>query len=170
MTDINLAYGTVTDGGGNRTWLYPSLANDGSMLTFARRESFAAFAGTYTSLLVTDLGSPWVVSEHVMTYRGASVIPQSLEYSIDGSTWTSGGGTDSLVTTYDTEAEQTIKRHTWTYDTPVEAQWWRIKRVRVMDVTSYESYIYLATWAITGTAPGGGGSTVTETRRIYIVG
>lgn len=65
MADLNLS-GTVTDGGGTRTAINPTNANDGNADTYTYREPFAALAGVYTVMWETDLGSAQAIQQMVI--------------------------------------------------------------------------------------------------------
>lgn len=61
--DLNLLYGTVYDGGGDRTFADPGNANDDVPDSFASTPSAAVVAGTYVGYLETDLGIAMDVGE-----------------------------------------------------------------------------------------------------------
>jgi hypothetical protein len=93
--DLNLLYGTVSDGGGTKTWADPGNANDGVSSSYAVIGSYAAGTGTYEGYLESDLGSVFDVGELVVWGDyGCSSDPRAdpdngweIEYSDDGITW-----------------------------------------------------------------------------------
>lgn len=101
--DLNLLHGTVTDGGGDKTFNDPGNANDGVDTSIAEVPSYAAGAGTYHAYLETDLGAGYDVSEVVVwgdVECGADPIMHwSIEYSDDGSSWTPADYTASEMGT-----------------------------------------------------------------------
>lgn len=98
--DLNLLFGTDSDGGGNKTFSTPTEANDNDVSTNATVGSFAAGVGTYTGYLVADLGSAMQVdSLRVWGDTGCGTDPTggewSIEYSADNVTWTPASYTDT---------------------------------------------------------------------------
>ena len=90
MVDLNELDGTVTDGGGNKTFTLPGNANDGNNLSYSQVESFAG-SGTFTGYLDTDLGTAQPVAGFVLDQdTDCTFAPGSLSwwYSDNGSTWT----------------------------------------------------------------------------------
>ena len=65
MTDLNELHGTVTDGGGNKTFLNPQNANDGDYYTYAELGAFAG-GGFVQGMLDTDLGTAYPLSGFVL--------------------------------------------------------------------------------------------------------
>ena len=90
--DLNLLHGTVSDGGGDHTYLDPGNVNDGVADSVSADGSYAAAAGTYTSYLVSDLGAPYDVDTIDVwgDYECGSDATSGgwgIEASDDGSTW-----------------------------------------------------------------------------------
>src|SRR6476469_8954556 len=98
MADLNLLHGTVSDGGGSKTFTDPTNANDGASTTTVIG-AFAAGVGNYTGYLVSDLGAAYEVAELVVwgeyecstdPTATSSTAPDggwSIQYSDNGSSW-----------------------------------------------------------------------------------
>lgn len=152
MVDINLTLGTVTDGGGNRTFLTPESANDDDVATSARRNSFAYAAGTYQSILQTDFGSTQDIGTIVITGGiCGSTSPTvettaatfTLDGSADGSSWT--------AIAVDTDLDDTGHDGVTTL-TPTGSPSWRyIRIVHTITLASgfaFANYLHVKTWAV----------------------
>jgi hypothetical protein len=143
--DLNLSDGTVTDGGGSRTFTNPEQANDGDATTPARR---ASFAGTGTSILKTDLGTGFEI-ESVFILGGSGAVATAtgavvweLEHSDDGAAWTATAVTQSNGAIGD-KATSTL-----TLTAPSTHRYWRI--IHTYLGGGFTSNLWVSTWALSG--------------------
>lgn len=135
MVDLNLTYGTVTDGGGDRVFITPGNANDGSATSRAYRDAF--YGTVATSRLKSDLGAARLVSAATITYGLASPVRmQGLEHSADGSSWT-----DASPTITEADGVQTMA-----LAAAVSARYWRI--VHATTGSGYQYPIFVYTWEL----------------------
>jgi hypothetical protein len=146
--DLNLTDGTVTDGGGTKTFTDPTNTNDGAVGTHALRNSFAGGVGQ-TSILETDLGAPFEVAE-VLIVGGTGAVASNttamlwtLEESDDGSSWTPAPITQVNGFVSGTRATSTL-----TLDTPTTARYWRI--IHTTNYSGFHSNLFVSTWSISG--------------------
>ena len=122
--DLNLAFGTDSDGGGDRAVVNPTFANDGDLTTNAERISYYNGSGTDTWWVEADLGAAYEVEEIVV--RGSSTNPTfpdppwEIEHSPDGSTWTPAVGT------YVFNAATNPKTATLTLTSSETKRYWRV--------------------------------------------
>lgn len=153
MADLNLSHGTVTDGGGTRTFNSPSNANDGdgSPSSKAERLGFAAGSGTYTSILRTDLGAAYAADAMVVVgYENGSDPEWAVEYSSDGSSWSE---VTSLAHVWDGAYQDPAAtapqgKSSITFD-EVSARYWRIKHSTTISGAAYRAPLIVWTWEIT---------------------
>jgi hypothetical protein len=145
VADINLT-ATVSDGGGDRTFLNPTFANDGDVTTSARRVSFAA-PSAQTTILETDLGSAQLV-EYIDLVAGDGAVdtntsaePWDLESSSDGVSW-------SPVAITQTNGFVNLTRATsrLTLTTPATFRYWRI--IHTSASSGFVSNLWVSTWAV----------------------
>jgi hypothetical protein len=124
VADLNLLYGTVTDGGGSLTFTNPSYANDGNVSTGAVA---SAGVGSVTARLKTDLGSARdVAGFSLITDMNCSAAPDnwSFEFSDNGSSWTACPVT---VTGNDPVPSTSIRTYTYTIDAgTITHRYWRV--------------------------------------------
>jgi hypothetical protein len=149
--DLNLLHGTVTDGGGPKTFLNPGNANDGVAPSEA---TVMPFAGVAThSYLETDLGIAYAIAEHMVwgdweCSSDPTAGGWSIEYSDDGSAWTAADYTASRLGTPST-ADHRVR---FVLDSTETHRYWRIKALH--PTIGYNCGTSIFTWEIFGeTAP-----------------
>lgn len=149
-TDLALT-GTVSDGGGNKTFTDPTNANDGDLSTYAVRASFAGAGIEYKSILKIDLGGiERVASMTVIGGSGAAhgdFNPASwtVDHSADGSSWTSAPRTQVDI---DNSPMALICTSQLILDAVTTARYWRI--VHTVTTGGFESALFVKTWSIFG--------------------
>ena len=86
--DLNLLHGTDTAAGTNPP-LTPEYANDDNATTSATASAFVSGNGTFTNLVVADLGTAYdVTSMHWYSADGTANYLNVIEHSADGAAWT----------------------------------------------------------------------------------
>jgi hypothetical protein len=145
VTEVNGAFGTVSDGGGTRSFSSPTSANDGTTATWADRGAFAT-GSTETSILRTDLGGSYTVTTVYLragTWTTDLHVPWTLEASMDGSSWTAVP-VSSVHT--DTPATSTL-----TLTTATDGRYWRITHTIPNAALHFEEALRVYSWEINGT-------------------
>jgi hypothetical protein len=146
--DLNLSFGTDSDGGGDRPVIDPTFANDGDLDTYAGRSSFFS-GGTNSWWLEADLGSALEVTE-IVVIGGKGNAAESdpiwdIEHSDDGSSWATAVGTY----VWTPGVGSTPARATLTLTASATKRYWRIGE------TVGSGFIFplkVYTWEINGTA------------------
>lgn len=155
--DVNLAYGTMTAGGG-RPPASPTNGNDGNGSTYTTVSATIVGSGTYLSEWITDLGAAFAVSQMVITHTGPYTYPNldpsdtgagtwsdwrgRIAWSDDGSTWTDF--TPDVTETYD-------GMNTHTYDfAELTHRYWKLSAKRQFSGLNFTGYLQFDTWAIQG--------------------
>lgn len=145
-TDLNLQFGTDSDGGGIRPVTNPTYANDGNLSTSAGRASYYNGSGTDTWYLRADLGSAMQVDEIVIRGgKGNSGENQPIgnwapQFSDDNSSWTN-------VTGSQTNSATNPRTTTWALTGSPTHRYWRIRE----DVPSGFTYpLKVHTWQLNG--------------------
>lgn len=157
-SELNEPHGTVADGGGDKTFTNPTNTNDGDDATFATRNSFAGGAGTYVSILRTDLGAAYeVTGMTIVGGAGASgsdfdAVPWYVDWSDDGTTWTNTSMTqvDHADTPVLNSATSVI-----TLDTAATHRYWRIRHETTITGIEFRVALFVRTWDIAGLVTGG---------------
>jgi hypothetical protein len=144
--DVNFTDGTVTDGGGSAgVFSNPQNTNDGDGTSSGARGGFAAGAGTYESILQTDLGAAFEVTDVVVfgSHAFGSDPEWVVEHSADGSTgWT------VATNTYVWDGIGLVAR--MELDTPTTERYWRIVQSVTIPGLQFVSALQVNTWSITG--------------------
>jgi hypothetical protein len=146
--DLNLSFGTCSDGGGDRPVTNPTKANDGDILTYAGRNSFFNGGGTKTWWLESDLGSALEVDDIVIRggfgNAGENDPPWLIEHSDDGSAWTTAAGS------YVRDDTTNPRTATLTLTSAQTKRYWRIGQTITSAGLIYP--LQVNTWQINGPA------------------
>jgi hypothetical protein len=146
VTDLNELYGTVTDGGGNRTWVNPGNANDGNSATYAQADGFAGSGIVYNWYLDTDLGTARPVGGFVLDADMSCSANHALGdltfwYSDNGTTWTQVAA--SIASNSGPISGTTRNISTWEFDDDHEAhRYWRFRQTRTVGGFQCTSRVY----------------------------
>lgn len=148
--DLNLLHGTVTDGGGDKTFTSPGNANDGVDTSYAEIAAYAAGAGTYTGYLETDLGVAYDVTELVVwgdVECGADpVMHWHIQMSDDGATWD-----DADYTAVETGTQGTVDHRERFILTGTEThRYWRVRYQTTIVGLGFRCGTQIHTWEIFG--------------------
>jgi hypothetical protein len=145
--DLNLSFGTDSDGGGIRPVTNPTRANDGDIDTVAGRDSYFNGSGTDTWYLKADLGSAREVTE-IVVHGGMGNVGEhdpawDIEHSDNGSSWATAVGTYVWDTTPNPNTA------TLTLTSPATKRYWRIGQ---SVGPGFVLPLKVHTWEIIGTA------------------
>lgn len=144
MADLNVLYGTLSDGGGDQTFLNPTRGNDGNISTYTHTDAFVSPGGTQTGYLVSTLDTARPVSS--MVIYGDSECGNSFPWvaykSSDGTAWTAISATVGY-----TAVGGAPDIHTITFDATETAKYWRLRWQRT--VAGFSCGMELNTWELT---------------------
>jgi hypothetical protein len=152
--DLNLSFGTVTDGGGTGPLPFsnPSFANDGNAGTVTANGAFVA-APSFR-YLKTDLGSPRFVAGMKVIGDwecGNNPVPVdgiTIEKSDDGSSWSSAGSAKEFIV-----GGGGVPQHTnFVLNAGATARYWWLKTLA--PTNGFNCGTTISTWAIWGGSAG----------------
>lgn len=145
MADLNLLYGTVSDGGSSdKPFLTPYRANDGDGYSYSESAHWYRTSGWFTRYLVSDLGIARTVDSSRVDYNGTSQMMSTLQHSADGVAWTTPAQSQAIVANV----------QTFTLTTSVTARYWRLAYAyEVLDGYEYFSWCQVQTWTLNEGVP-----------------